>query len=454
MDDFIEYTTKYARRYPDRVKRVKQSHLTRAKKGVDHWNLWAASFEAFIKKNSSESFSICFHGLSIKDVNFRRFDFPCRVDFCDAILESADFGSARFNSICDFEGAVFNGISSFHNTHFGESANFEKAKFFEPANFEKARFCSDGYFSEVKFHGSAQFNNAIFDRFADFSEVSFGSLTEFKEVEFKGPAMFIGSTFLGIARFSNTEFSKRTEFLSVIFNHEVDLSNSQFYGTTIFDSSEFKSYINFSGVEFKRSITFDATKFQDKVPDFNFVSFLQPPFISNIILPENMLIAFKHNQVEVFRKLKQLSIQSRDHENELRFFGYEMRAKAYHSETPTSQKIFIQLYYLFSNFGSSLIRPMVWLLLIVAYIFIVNLFVIQADSEDCIHSQSKFEDQVILYTLSEAIPLVRLKSSQRLVMEECLFGSKPFTLMHNLWAIAHIIPTGDFQGSCSIFLRS
>ena len=70
--------------------------------------------------------------------------------------------------------------------------------------------------------------------------------------------------------------------------------------------------------------------------------------------------------------MKQLAAQAGDHEQELKFFGYEMRSKLMRPETPFPHKALIWLYQALSKFGQSTTRPVVALLLIFACSFLLH----------------------------------------------------------------------------------
>jgi len=133
-----------------------------------------------------------------------------------------------------------------------------------------------------------------------------------------------------------------------------------------------------------------------------------------------------------------------DHENELRFFGYETHAKLYLKETPLLQKVFIKCYYWFSGFGTSFVRPWVWICLFLSFMTFTNYQLISPDSTECKQSKYTFFVQASTYTLSQSLPLVTLENKQKEVMNNCLFGSDKGnikTLWHSFWRIIHLIPT-------------
>jgi hypothetical protein len=61
--------------------------------------------------------------------------------------------------------------------------------------------------------------------------------------------------------------------------------------------------------------------------------------------------------------LKKFAIDGANHEQEVRFFGLETRCKM-HLEYPALTKFSIWLYWVFSNFGQSLLRPLGALVLV------------------------------------------------------------------------------------------
>ena len=190
------------------------------------------------------------------------------------------------------------------------------------------------------------------------------------------------------------------------------------------------------GVQYESQVNFANTKFKG-VPEFNFSSFIQPPHLSYIEVP----FLKQGKAVERYRKLKQMSIELKDHANEIKFFGFETHAKAYLDETPWHEKVIIKAYWLLSDFGSSLGRPITALAIYLMLLFAANSLLIQPDNKECIESRSIFISSTLTYILSEALPIFRLKKEQAVSIKQYLFGEKPLDIRHNLWRIAHVVPS-------------
>ena len=173
------------------------------------------------------------------------------------------------------------------------------------------------------------------------------------------------------------------------------------------------------------------------VPNFNFSSFIQPPNVSEIVIPFEK----DGKNVEKYRKLKKMAIQSNDHSTELKFFAYETHAKFYLVNTSLSEKAFIKAYWLLSNFGSSICRPIVALTVYLMVLFTINVSVINPNHEDCLNNRTSFTAAALTYTLSEALPMIRLGKNQSQLIQTCLFGQKPQNLFHNIWRTIHFVPS-------------
>ena len=136
-----------------------------------------------------------------------------------------------------------------------------------------------------------------------------------------------------------------------------------------------------------------------------------------------------------------MAIESKDHDNELKFFGYETHAKAYSENKTWYEKGFIKLYWLLSDFGSSIGRPIASLGVYLMILFAANYFLIQPDSKLCVADTKRFVSSTLTYTLSEALPIFRLGKEQTVNIKKCLFGEKPLDIRHNSWRIVHFVPS-------------
>lgn len=114
------------------------------------------------------------------------------------------------------------------------------------------------------------------------------------------------------------------------------------------------------------TVAFESCIFRE-VPDFSDSKFNHPPDVSGI-----EILAFRkiwiwpwwmadHDKGKQFRKLKAMALAANDHEKDGEFFAYEMLAKrGYEAGSTGPIALFINwLYFTFSNFGQSYLRPLI-----------------------------------------------------------------------------------------------
>ena len=209
------------------------------------------------------------------------------------------------------------------------SVNFRYATFSGSANFRDATFGGNAYFRDATFGGNAYFRDATFKGYAAFTKATFGAKVSFKYATFKGKAHFWKATFNGEASFIDATFS----------------------GEADFNNATFKSRCSFYQAESEKN-----------VPNFIGAQFETAPLIEGFKIP--WVVDSPEDTIEAYRQLKKFAIEGANHEQEIRFFGFETRCKMHLKHTPILTKAFIGLYWVFSNFGQSLLRPLGALVLV------------------------------------------------------------------------------------------
>ena len=162
----------------------------------------------------------------------------------------------------------------------------------------------------------------------------------FSEAQFSSHANFGKAQFSGIANFGKAQFSSQANF-----------SEAQFSNEALFYSTIFESLFHFSNAKAKMT-----------VPYFSGVQYKIAPMIEGFSVPFNKGQDFERN-IELYRQLKKMAIDGANHEQEVRFFGFETRCKIYLKNTPKPTKVLIWLYYSLSDFGQSIMRPLLGILL-------------------------------------------------------------------------------------------
>ena len=170
------------------------------------------------------------------DANFEQATFTCEAYFT---------AGTSFNSVSNFSAAEFYKLADFSNTQFGTFTSFKDATFHADAEFQSVSFANIAYFENAIFHNNARFNSTQFFSDALFQGVTIARYANFDEVEFYGSlnltycsfgiiASFVGIILRGHVqlswpgeghKYSSRKNSEKIErgrllFKNVIFNSE------------------------------------------------------------------------------------------------------------------------------------------------------------------------------------------------------------------------------------------
>jgi uncharacterized protein YjbI with pentapeptide repeats len=374
-------------RPPRQLKRAEDNvYYKLALKGKEVWNRWMLEaltaeqiqelgLHNLARLNSAEKEALS-RELGIAElpdsaiVSFISTEFPETVDFSDFVFIDSYFG-----------GATFRGDAWFHRATFTRTAGFQEVTFMENAEFRYATFTGNAWFHDSTFKRNTDFTQANFTRvLAQFDRATFRGFVVFTGSIFTRGVRFGGATFTGDAAFDDVTFTSLAWFHGARFTSLAWFDRSTFTGDAIFTGSTpfeqgvdfsgistFGGRINFSNRKFKGTTTFrgraftqapifhNATLHQDT--DFGETSFhpifdQPPPFVED-------LGPYWSRTARAFRTLALAMNKAHAHEDEVRFFAFEMRAKERY-ETG-ARKWLIVLYRWFGDYGQSITRPSLWL---------------------------------------------------------------------------------------------
>lgn len=321
--------------------------------------------------------------------SFANFLFPGKVTFASAVFEGdAIFAEARFNA------QAFYDSTTFHQTAF-----FKDATFSDIAWFSDAQFYGWSYFDGAIFEGQGAFPASLFTSTASFRGGRFHSRVNFESAEFQNDCTFVGRNFGGPAEFSRTIFKNEVSFHWAVFSGAAEFEMATFHDVTAFDHAifasgadfsrvKFESYVSFNEAHFRNIAHFDAAEgsrafslaeatFHD-VPDFIQAHFAEAPRLDNIVIkpPRGRISSFSDLKARFtgnpdlaarWRALKRLAAQGHDHLREQDFFKNELRARRWTDDRPWHSVFWFGLLYQgLSDFGRSIIRPLLWWLATVA----------------------------------------------------------------------------------------
>ena len=234
-------------------------------------------------------------------------------------------------------------------------------------------------FNCVRFEGLTRFDGATFRQEVSFENTVFNenAMIQNPEVSFSGVRFDKG------AKFTKAHFHSRTSFNRAVFSNLTDLSASVFEGKTTFAGAKFQEQTDFRAIKSTSVFLFDdlGSASQDRdcgvaefsaVPDFQQATFVEAPRLDNVnIEPRHTrnisfaaLKTFFKGDLEKegrWRALKRLATQGHDHASEQLFFRGELLARRGVTDRYWHASFWLGVFYqLFSDFGRSLLRPLLW----------------------------------------------------------------------------------------------
>lgn len=315
---------------------ARQADIERAAMGASHWNQWAATELAAGRHTAVDFSGHEFHGASL-----RSFVFPGVADFSDVVFdEDADFidtafhGDARFSAVC-----------------FKKGANFANARFFCDLSFARASVNGDAWFTHAEFEGQAWFIDAYFLGSFEATDAIFNSDARFVGTRFRERAWFHDTVFCRGVWFSHAKFERDARFVRARFNGGVEeFSDTHFAMAPDFRVAHFKVPLGLQRATISYAADASANLWQRWLKR-----------------------AADDTQAGAYRRLKQLAAEAKDHERELRYFSWELRAKRFYETTGFGPLALNVAYDWIADYGRSVARPLCWWLgLIVISMIVLN----------------------------------------------------------------------------------
>ena len=419
----------------------------------------------------------------VDDADFTDTEFDNNAVFTSIDFKGkSDFSGGKFGNNTDFSDACFTLEAEFSGRKFGHQAKFNNSIFDANANFKGATFGLSCAFTHTDFRWDVDFSQTTFSSGADFSYVQFGSHAEFEDAHLKGSTLFQSSSFKGPANFVKSKFGDRTDFRTSIFHADADFHGASFgdsldFGATTFradcmfqataygdraefeqtvffgvadfsasiyastnDSSHFqvisfasacfKGDVNFEGRKFKsttrfgRAITPDG-KYGDMaifqgIPMFHGCELHQDTDLRETTFQEDFSASRGGDAARAYRTLKLAMEKLKATREEQRFFRLEMKAE--HPSLSRGKRGISTLYSLFSDYGFSLWRPII-ALLIFSILFGAGYGVLAdscASNQECIQAAIKTKatssadrtSDLLKYTLASVAPVPGLDKMQ------------------------------------------
>lgn len=358
-DDYYRYTEEYWDKASKQERQViVQENIQRAKEGKNVWNEWAANIP-------SNPYDYCIY-------------------FTDAVIAHRDFSDYLFPVNVNFENSTFTIDCNFHNIEFLGACDFVKVTFSDYVNFNQVTFSGSTSFEESTFLGYCEISHTKFLEYSIFSGISFEGMLNFDYVTFSDYVSFNYTTF------------RYSRFDRVTFIDYVEFSGAKFNDCCFFEDSQFNEVPNFTGATFKNEIQLASMK----VPDMG------NSFSDNVVY---------------YRKLKEMAISSHDHDQELKFFAYEMKAKR-KIEQNIWESIPGYLYQAFSDFGRSIWRPLFSLMVVIILSWVSLLLISKSIvGKDCNLVDPTYSS--ITYIINQTFPILLTSNDVKTIVGTCLFGS-------------------------------
>ena len=268
------------------------------------------------------------------------------------------FSKAHFGGLAWFGEARFGGDALFREAHFDAAAWFSEAHFGGGAQFDSAHFGGYALFEEAHFGGDVSFDKAHFGGGARFGEAHFDGDTWFHSAHFGGDAWFNGGAEDGGA-------AARREAISLESRPgEADATvTTGTLSTSARPAGNSFRYAAFSGAEFHRLVSFANRRFTDTTR-FGSATFHRAPGFHNAVLHQDTdfidtkFLDRSGAAAPAYRTLKLAMERLRARDEEGMFYAYEMESRRHQADTPGAVKLFSWVYQLGSDYGRSLLRPL------------------------------------------------------------------------------------------------
>ncbi len=294
------------------------------------------------------------------------------------------FEGFKFGDNVDFSMATFGDVVDFSVATFGDNVDFSMATFGDVVDFSVATFGDNVDFRKAKFGNSVYFNNAMFGDGVEFNKTTFGDKIYFRGATFGDVVDFSNATFGDEIEFSKARFGKRSYFNLLSIKGYIDFGYSSFIGVPSFItiSEDDKLKLNVLNMSVGRAFEHysDVTKLQQLKG-----------------------IADSTNAVNEARDCFILQRKA-----ERKFAWQEWRETLFHRNKKTTafplpKSIMAGLFWILSDYGRSVVRPIGWLLLSIPLFYYLYRWLYPVELKMVAQ-----RDALIDYTLSSSIPFGRM----------------------------------------------
>lgn len=310
-------------------------------------------------------------------------------DYQKEFYGGVNFENTIFYDGANFHNKTFSGISNFKNSHFLEIADFNSSTF-KILDFTDAQFSNELDLGHAKFYRWVDFNNIKVSHDVNLTNSEFLNEVNFKNSKFYEKfdfdyvklriVNFTNSQFDKEFNFHNTTFSDKAKFTDVTFGKEADFSSSgtllnEIRGGFSFKEINFNKVVFLGGVDFTNRIFTEKTSFRNSIfyksPNFHDAELHQNTDFGGIRFKKSCYSG--ESSARDFRTLKLAMEDKRARQEELLFFACEQKSLRYEKIKDLKDLslwrgrftlvdiAFSYLYEAVTDYGTSYLRPLAWL---------------------------------------------------------------------------------------------
>jgi uncharacterized protein YjbI with pentapeptide repeats len=316
-------------------------------------------------------------GVSFNAASFSGAPFGANLSYT-TFIDFYDFAKSKF-ATASFDNVMFYTSVTFKGANFG-NCFFRKTVFNQYADFRNLQIKNSGIFQDLQFFGIANFTNADlagayfhgskFDGLATFKLARFAGIASFTEVQFNAGVSFEKVCFGGLAAFHRSNFRTRCNFQEAQFNAEAIFENSNLHVVGHFENAIFTTW-----APSFRGCAIDTTRLE--------------------FSDQKHFTITNHSEATIksLGFLKRLSDEHGQTDQALNFNALELRSKRLNEKaSDTAFKVVTSCYEKFSDYGRSILRPVISYFVLSFFTFLIALGYssLSIKPKDCDGIQWKF----------------------------------------------------------------
>lgn len=374
------------------------------------------------------------------NVQFLNTNFNGQAQYSTTVFKKrASFAKSQFKSVAAFNFVEFKKNADFFDVKFLDEVNFLSSKFYGEAYFINSKFMEKAYFSFVDFKSGVLLGGAIFKDASHFEAILAKRAFSLAGVEFTSNIPnFTQANFAESPRLDNIEVLPSPEYKTSTYSVKTTKS-------PIISPLKWQRYwwnLQFLCFIFRSILRLSQKLFH--LIKYTCLKYIYCPLIYTPI--KHLITSIVHgwgkftnthgnsDKEAHYRALKRLAIQAHDHENEMKFFAGEIRARRHVTDFAnflthdfaSSMRYWAGVAYeLFSDFGRSFIRPTLWWFACL-WLF-ANLTLSGAGLEDttkCHNSQLTPKEAAYTIGLKNSLLILGLTKTNIVKQAElCLYGA-------------------------------